>query len=117
MSRAGWMFCQFAVFVGLSFWLANGMHSNGENSADATGFGVFFAFIFTLVIFGVVNQIQNWLIRRRAKSLLKSGVGLPDEPDHGGYRSGRTRTITEDSSELLEISLGEKPRKISGPLP
>lgn len=111
------MIAQTVVFAGLAFWLGNGLHSNGENSADAAGTGVFFAFILTLIIFGAINLVQNYLIRRRAKSRLSANIGLSDKPDHGRYSARSAGAVLEDGPEIIEIPGREQPRKISGPLP
>lgn len=108
------MVCQALVFLGLSVWLAiDGAALNPGKEGEAAAWGVFFAFILTLVIFGAVNQFQNWLVRRR----LRASISLADEPDHDADRFRRIGTGSEDALEIPEIPLREEPRKLLRPPP
>jgi hypothetical protein len=109
--RLGWMVAQLAVFGGLSYLLVNEYE---PNKADAVGAAMVFSLVLTLLIFGIINQIQNWLIRKRARRI-RPRVGLADEPDHDSDGLGRIGSRPQDPLEIAEIPFGEKPGKLLRP--
>lgn len=116
MTRLGWMISQLAVFGGLSYFLAiRGIALNPGKKADSIGYACITAFFLTLIIFGVINLIHNWLIRRRAKTLLSPSVGLADEPDDDSYSLRRIGPRPQDPLEVAEIPFREKPGKLLRP--
>lgn len=115
MTRLGWMLAQAVVFGGLLYSLRSGNPDIASaNKENAAALGL--AAILTLLIFGVLNLIHNWLLRRRAGRVARR-VDLTEEPDHGGYRLGRSGPMSEETTEVIEIPSREQPRKLLRPPP
>lgn len=115
MKRLGWMILQLAVFGGLFYLLRIRFIAVGNSPDDASTAAMAISFILTLIIFGAINLIQNWLIRRRGR--IARCVDLGQEPDHGRDRLRRARPMIEELPEIPEIALREKPRKLLRPPP
>lgn len=113
--RLGWMIAQLAVWAGMSYLLLWGTGGPPPTAEDQAGV-IFLCFFLTIVVFGFINLIHNWLLRCRAsKAFLQSGVGLADEPDHNPDGLRRIGAGTEDTLKIPEIPLREKPRKLLRP--
>lgn len=115
MNQIGWRLLQVMVFGALFFGILFG----GRNAASApsgkdAGGVLLIAGALTLVLFGIVNQIQNWLIRRRA-GMVGSGANLAQEPDHDRNRLGRAWSMSEEPAEVIEVARRENPRKLGSP--
>jgi hypothetical protein len=113
MKRLGWMVAQLVVFGGFFYvFLSKNPDvkaAGQENVAAAT-----VALILTLIIFGIINQVQNWLIRRRGRRVV-GRVDLAQEPDHDRDGLRRPRAVIEEPPEIAQIPLREKPGKLLRP--
>jgi hypothetical protein len=113
VKRLGWMVLQLAVFGGLFFaFLSDNPDVKAAGQENVAAMAV--ALIITLIIFGVANQIQNWLIRRRGRRVA-GRVDLAQEPDHDRDGLRRPRAVIEEPPEIAQIPLREKPRKLLRP--
>ena len=115
MRRIGWMLLQAAVFA-VTFWaiywagVAPGTVPNGQD-AGAAALG---AIVVTFLVVGIINQIQNYLFRRRGSGVA-GRVDLAEQPDNRSDRLGRSRPVLDEPSEIIEIPFREKTRKLLRP--
>lgn len=114
MTRLGWMLAQAAVFAGLWYLLYRRGLDVGNPGRDAATGAMFWAFLLTLLLFGIINLIHNRLLRRRARRVV-GRADLAEEPDHGSHRLGRSGPMSEEATEVIEIPGREKTRKLLRP--
>ncbi len=117
MSQIGWRLLQLAIFAVLFFALIFSGRTPGEAPSGKDAAGVFLvAGAATVVLFAIINQVQNWLIRRRAR-MVGGGVDLAQKSDRDRDRLGRAWPAIDEPAEIIEVTGREQPRKLRGPLP